>query len=203
MVLNDDAALVKMSINGDTDAFGQLVLKYQNLVFNICCRSLRNREDAYDISQEVFIKAFRAIKSFRFECSFSTWIYKITQNALKDFVAKNSRQKSVVLSDLTLDEDNEIAVDIPDRDENSQPDISAERKEMIIEVRKAISELPELYREIIVLRDMEDYSYEEISELLGIGLGTVKSRINRARFQLKEILEQRNFFTETPSNKMN
>ncbi|MBE6631968.1 MAG: sigma-70 family RNA polymerase sigma factor [Ruminococcaceae bacterium] len=202
MILNDDLVLIKKASNGDSDAFGQLIIKYQNLVYNVCYQFLRNSDDAYDVSQDVFLKAYRSIRTFRGECSFSTWLYRITQNAVKDHISRETRHRTVQMSSLTIDDDKETEIDLPDSDENGMPDVFAERKDTIKAVRDAISALPEMYKEVIVLRDIEERSYEEIAEMLGIELGTVKSRIYRARISLKEFLEKGNFFNNISSNSM-
>ncbi len=200
MLLNDESVWIKKAADGDADAFGRLVLKYQTFVYNICYQSLRNREDAYDVSQEIFIKAYKAVTSFRGDSSFSTWLYKISVNAIKDYVAKEYKRKTLSLQIRSSDDEDDIEIDVQDTDRNSDPELSTERNETVNAVRAAIAELPDIYREMIVLRDIENFSYEEISEMTALELGTVKSRLNRARKQLKEILENGNFFSDLPSN---
>ncbi|MBR6603125.1 MAG: sigma-70 family RNA polymerase sigma factor [Clostridia bacterium] len=185
--------LVKQASKGDSYAFGELVKKYEKMVYNLAYQYSGNREDAYDISQEVFIKAWRAIASFRGDCSFSTWLYRITKNAYLDYSMKLSRRETVSLG--VTDEDGEDKeIEIVSTDETTSPEKVAEKNERAAALHLAISSLGDEHREIIVLREFEGYSYEDIAEMLSLELGTVKSRINRARKQIKNFLEERNFF---------
>jgi RNA polymerase sigma factor (sigma-70 family) len=190
---DDDARLIHASLSGDNDAFGELVTKYESLIYNTAYQITGNAEDAFDISQETFIKAYRSLGSFRGDSKFSTWIYRICQNTAKDFLRSRARHKTVSLTAYEDDETKEIQIDIPDDNTMSQPDTSLERSENREAVRTAIANLSEDHKNVIVLRDIEGYSYDEISEILDLEIGTVKSRINRARLAIKDFLVKRNF----------
>ena len=186
--------LLKKSMKGDNDAFGELILKYENFVYNTVYHAIGNREDAFDVSQEVFIKAFRALKNFRGDCKFSTWLYKIAMNASKDYIREKSKRRTISLSDWTDEENGNRPPDIIEDSIDAKPEESYERNETRDSVRKAIANLSEDHRTVIVLRDIEGYSYEEIADMLDLEIGTVKSRISRARNAVKENLKEWNIY---------
>ena len=171
--------LIQRAIRGDEFAFEQLVKEHQRLVYNTALRACRNREDALDISQEVFIKVWRALPKFRFESSFSTWIYRITVNAVTDHVKKDK----AVYQTVELSEINELSG-------GEQPDDEVIKNDRITVLKSAMGKLSLEHKEIITLRDIEGYSYDEIANMLSLEVGTVKSRINRARSALKKILDE-------------
>lgn len=177
----------------DPALFPEIIEKYGSLVYNIARQSTRSDTEADDIAQEVFIKAWRSLPSFRGESSLSTWLGRITLNTCMDFARKRKRKPTISLTAFDEDDSDESRqLDIPDSDVSVSPETSAEKAETIALVRSAITALSEDQRTIIVLRDMEGYSYTEIAEMLGLELGTVKSRINRARQNIKEYLLKRN-----------
>lgn len=162
--------------------FEELVIESEKMVFNLAYRMTGNIEDAKDISQEAFIKAYKNIDKFNKESKFSTWVCSILKNTAIDFLRKktsNLKKQEKLLNENTK--------------EKYTPDIQEEfeKKETSIFVQKAIEELPINYREIIILRDIQSQSYEEISKILDLSLGTVKSRLNRGRGILKDILIKR------------
>ena len=178
--------LIESCKKGDRDAFNELVLKYQDSVINLAYNLLSNRDDAYDAAQETFIKVYRNIGSFRGDSSFVTWIYRITSNVCKDILRKRQKHSNVVsLSPSEGDSDSGF-MDI--RDDKKTPEERLEVTELQKEVREALSELKAEYREIIVYCDIEQLSYEEISKLLKCPMGTIKSRLSRARTALKNNL---------------
>ena len=190
---DEDIVLVKAASRGDSYAFGELVKKYERMVYNLAYQHSGNREDAFDISQEVFIKAWRALSTFRGDCSFSSWLYRITKNTYIDLSMKEARREHTSFS-ITDEDGEEKELDLPSTDETGSPEAVAEKNERARALRLAIASLGDDHREIIVLREFEGYSYDEIAEMTGLELGTVKSRINRARKQIKIFLEERNFF---------
>lgn len=195
---DEDARLVSAVLSGDNEAFAELVRKYEKLVYNAAYQLLRSEDDALDVSQETFFKAYRSLNSFRGDCRFSTWLYKICRNAALDFLRAEQRRRTVSLTD--DDEDSrEGMLDLPDPDALADPQNRLEQQEERLAVRAAIQQLSDEHREILVLRDMEGYSYEEIAEMLDLELGTVKSRINRARRAVKDFLEKGNFFAAESS----
>ena len=192
------ADLVRQAQNGDDDAFSELVRHYEKFVYNTACKALsaggRSIDGADDIAQSAFIKAWRNLSLFRGECTFSTWLYRITVNTARDMLRYESRRGTVSLVKDTEDEDDGSEWDVPVTSGDTIPEDAMERKEAILAVRRAIEELPEDQRQVIVMRDLHELSYQEIAEKLGIELGTVRSRINRGRQKLKNILENGNFF---------
>ncbi len=186
-------ALVVRAAKGDEAAFSSLMEQYEKLVFNLAYQYTQNREDAADVSQEVFLKLWRTLSSFRGESSFSTWVFRITQNSALDLLRKRTGSATVSLT--VPDEDGEERErELIDPGTEHDPAASVERKERREAVRDAIAALRADHREILVLREMQGFSYTEIAEMLGLELGTVKSRINRARMQVKEFLQKRNIF---------
>ncbi len=199
--------LVERAKNGDDDAFSEIVLHYEKFVYNTACKALsaggRSTDGADDIAQQAFIKAWRNLGSFRGDCTFSTWIYRITVNTARDVLRYESRRGTVSLVKDTEDEDDGSEWDVPVTSGDTVPEDALGRKETILAVRRAIEELPEDQRQVIVLRDLHELSYQEIGEMLGLEPGTVRSRINRGRQKLKNILENGNFFVSPSSKEQN
>lgn len=188
-------ALISRAAKGDEDAFSTLMERYEKLVFNLAYQYTQNREDAADVSQEVFLKLWRTLPSFRGESSFTTWLFRITQNSALDLLRKRAGSATVSLTVEGDDgEEDGRERDLADPTVGHDPAAAAEQKERASAIRAAIASLRADHREILVLREMRGFSYTEIAEMLGLELGTVKSRINRARIQVKEFLESRNFF---------
>ena len=184
-------ALVKKAKRGDEAAFGVLVETYERFVYHTALRMLKicggRAEDGEDVAQNAFLKAWRSLPSFRGECAFSTWLYRITVNCARDHCRFEIRHPTVSLSAAGEDEE-EFAIDVPVTSGEEVPEDALERKETIVMVRRAMEALPEDMRTVILLRDMEGLAYAEIADLLGLEQGTVKSRLNRARAALKEAL---------------
>ncbi len=179
-----DNELIKMCKRGSRHAFNMLFEKYQTQVVNIAYGMLSDKEDAYDAAQEVFIKVYRNMDSFKEQSSFTTWLYRITANVCADILRK--RQKHLNVTSLSQSEEDNRELDI--RDETLTPEESYELTERQSAVRNAIASLKEEYRTVITLCDIEGMSYEDIALVLNIPPGTVKSRISRARNSLKKIL---------------
>lgn len=181
--------LIGKAKQGDVEAFEKLIEGCQKKVFNIAFRMLGNFDDASELSQEVFLKAYKSIKNFKGDTLFNTWIYKVTTNACLDEIRKRKNKKVV-----SLDEDIEIGGNEMKRqikDDSPGPELTAEDNELKRAVKDSINMLSEEYRTVIVLRDIQGFSYEEISGIIKCPEGTVKSRINRARQALKKILQQK------------
>lgn len=187
MSSTNERNLVERAKSGDIEAFEQLIISCEKKVFNIAYRMIGNYDDANELAQEVFLKAFRSIKKFKGDSLFSTWIYKITANVCLDELRK--RKKKVVISldqDIELNE-GEVKRQIPD--DAPTPDLEVESNEIKSAVNESIQQLPEDYKSVIILRDIQGFSYTEISKIVNCPEGTVKSRINRARQALKKILQ--------------
>ena len=185
--------LVKRCKNGDREAFNELFAEYETKVINIAFGMLSNRDDAYDATQEVFIRVYRNISGFKENSSLSTWIYRITSNVCNDILRKRMKHSNTISINASNDDDGEYELHI--RDTAPTPDEYAEHNETQRIVRQAISELSAEYKEVITLCDVEDMSYDDISLILKCPVGTVKSRLNRARKALrKKLSENRELF---------
>ena len=185
-----DAALVENCKRGDVNAFSTLVTRYQDRIFNVIYRMVGNHEDAADLCQETFVKAFRAIATFEERSQFSTWLYRIATNTCFSFKrshAGKSAQEHTIDGNVA-----EWAEHHPRRhnDATTNPGEHAAQKERIEAVQKAILSLDKESRAIVVLRDIDGKSYEEIAEVLNCPIGTVRSRLHHARMELKERLQQ-------------
>ena len=181
-----DSELISQAKRGEGKAYDKLLNKYRNSVYNLVFRMVRDVQEAEDLTQEAFIKAFNSLAQFNEEYAFSTWLYKIATNNCIDFFRKRKLQT------LSLDKpiqykDSEIQQEIPDTDLNPEKTILAKERSAII--REAIDTLPEKYHSAIVLRHSEEKSYEEIAEILNLPIGTVKARIFRAREMLNKALK--------------
>ena len=185
MTREEEYAVIQRVRNGDPDAYEELVLANQKQVYHLALKMLGNEQDALDVAQEAFLKAYRSLDGFRADSKFSVWLYRLTSNLCIDFLRSRNRRPTVSLS--VEDEDGEEKeLTIPD--ERFSPQEELERKELRRAVRKGLAALPEEYREILLLRELSGLSYTEIAQTLQIEEGTVKSRIFRARKKLCAIL---------------
>jgi RNA polymerase sigma-70 factor (ECF subfamily) len=180
-----DRALVKAFQAGDKASFDELVLKHKDRLFNLCLRFLGDYQEANDSAQEVFVKVYRSLKRFRFESAFSTWLYRIAVNTCKNKLKSSEyrHRKKMVHLDNPGDTG---ALEI--RDETRSPLLELEKKERLNLIRRAIDSLPPEQKMVVVLRDIEGVSYEDIAHITGYSLGTVKSRLSRARLDLRKKL---------------
>lgn len=179
--MNDmEKMLIHRCKKGDLAAFEILIFHYQKKTYNIALGLVGNVEDAKDIAQDTFIKAFKSMDTFKEKSLFSTWLYRITINTSKDFLRK--RKNSMAVEDI-----NEIG-DI--KDKGLEPLEQLEQIEERKRVMKSLRQLNEEYKDVIILRDLHGFSYQEIADILVINLGTVKSRISRGRYQLRDILSR-------------
>lgn len=172
--------VIRRVLEGDADAFGAIVDEYGKNVYNLALRMTGCPEDAQDLSQEAFIKAFNSLPSFRGDSKFSVWLYRIVSNVCLDFLRSRSKRQTVSLN---VDDDGEDAeLDVPDL--RALPEEELERALTRSAVRRGLLSLPDDMRQILLLREIEGLSYEEIGLALGLEAGTVKSRIFRARKRL-------------------
>jgi len=176
----DDEALLERARRGDRDAFGELVVRHQDGLYTMALRVLGRPEDAADVVQETFLRAYVNLPRMR-ALSVRGWLYRVAINASRDVQRRMSRRPADPLEDT----EGKI-VDLPDP--ALGPEATAESRERMAAVRQALAGLPLEYRSAVVLRDVNDLSYEEIAEVLRVPLGTVKSRLNRARAQLAQAL---------------
>ncbi len=186
----EDKEIIGKFLEGDIAYFDKLVLKYKQMVFNVCLKMLGDYDEALEVTQDIFLKVYESLKNFRFEAKFSTYLYKITLNSCRSRLKALRRRK---LEYFSIDEPLETAEGKLKREFESScpnPKKVLEEKEKQSLVIKALFSLNPEYKEIIILRDIEGLEYKEIAKILNIDLGTVKSRLNRARNILKEKLEK-------------
>ena len=181
MTREQEGAVIKSVLNGNVNAFEALVREYEKNVYNLALRMTGSSEDAYDMSQEAFIKAYNSLASFRGDSKFSVWLYRIVSNVCLDFLRSRTRKPTVSLS-VEDDEGEEAQLDVAD--ESQSPELLLERSLTRDAVRRGLAQLAPDYRQILLLREIQGLSYEEISQALSLDLGTVKSRIFRARKKL-------------------
>lgn len=179
--------LIKKCQQGDVEAFEKLIASYQRKVYTIAYRYMGKREEAEDLAQEAFIKVFRSIKSFRGESSFQTWLYHVVSNVCRDALRKNSRRAEDYLDCAITTEKGEIKREVADW--SLSPEQVVESKELGEFLQSMINQLSPQHKEVIIMREIQDMSYEEIANELGCSLGTVKSRLSRARRSLREKIE--------------
>jgi len=182
-----DEELVHAFLGGDSTAFEELVSRYESTIMNMAYRLLGNRSDAADVTQEIFVLLLRKLGSFRGEAKFSTWLYRVSLNACHDHARRLRRHIS--LSDSPGEDLPEIEQRLAD-DGIESPEASLERTEIQGTVQEAIARLPHKFKEVIYLHDINGYDYKEVADILDISLGTVKSRLNRARGRLARELQE-------------
>lgn len=178
----DDNQAVRLAQQGDQEAFAMLVRAYQNKVFGLAVNVVHNRETADDLAQEIFLKAYLSLSRFRFESEFGTWLYQIAINHIRDYLRKHKKEKN----DLRLDDIPEPGLAEAEPSLQMAEEQEAERRRRLL--RQKLEEMPEKYRLIITLRDIQGLSYEEIGKILKLSPGTVDSRLHRARRLLRKKL---------------
>lgn len=185
----NDHDLIKAYKAGDMDAFQDLVIKYENRVFNHCLRMVNDEVESRDLTQEVFLKVYRNIKNYQHNYSFYTWLYRITVNTCIDYVRKKKRQPGKIsLSQGHFDDPSDAGKEQEIPDDPFGPEVKLSSLELSDTLNAAVMQLSEKLRAIIVLKEVEGFSYDEIAQILGCSRGTVKSRLFRARERLKELL---------------
>ena len=185
---NEDMELIAKALKGEQKAFERLMSKYQQMIHNLIFRMIYKKEDVEDLTQEAFIKAFNSLEKFDKQFSFATWLCKIATNNCIDYLRKKKLSTFSIDKEIESDEDN-MQFEIPDS--NFIPDkniLDSERKKIL---QNAIQNLPEKYRQVIILRHQEDMDYEEIAEKLDLPLGTIKAHIFRAREMLYKSLKDK------------
>jgi RNA polymerase sigma-70 factor (ECF subfamily) len=184
-----DQELIDECLAGRTDAFGRLVVRHQDRLYNSLYKMLGSAEDARDASQNAFVQAFQKLNTFRGNSSFYSWLFRIAMNAA---ISQKRKEKRISYSIDAVRE--QSGIEPTDTHESSQPTHSLEVTENQHAVRQALSELAEEYRTVLVLKEMEGLKYNEIAEIVGCPVGTVRSRIHRARAELK--LKLKPYFRE-------
>jgi RNA polymerase sigma-70 factor (ECF subfamily) len=184
-----DAELVARARGGDRAAFDELVLRHEDRVFNMALRMLGNADDALDLAQEVFLSAYRALKGFESKALFSTWLYRVTVNRCRDEMRRRATVKHTRPRPLGALRDADDPPEDPEARAASPVDAAVARESHGI-VAAAVAALPDDAREALVLRDVEGLAYEEIAEILDVPVGTVRSRLHRARSLVRERLRE-------------
>jgi len=183
-----DAELISISISGREESFEELVRRYQRPIVGYVFRMLGDYDSALDVTQEVFIKVYNSLHRYSSDYKFSTWLYRIAHNATIDHIRRNSANTQSIETETP---DGAYQLQIESRDPS--PEVVRERKEWKVEIEAVVKRLPTAYRELILLRHSQDLSYDEIAEVTGLPLGTVKNRLFRAREMMREIFIGRGF----------
>ena len=198
MTREEEYALVQRIQSGDSDAFAVLMDEYQKQVYHLALRTVGNPEDAADMTQEAFLRAYRAISSFRGDSKLSVWLYRLTQNVCIDFLRSRGRRPTV---SLTVENEADEVQELDVADDRFDPEEQYQRKALRDAVRRGLDALPAEYRAILVLREINGLSYAEIGEQLQLEEGTVKSRLFRARKKLCEFLQRDGNLPDTYASK--
>ena len=181
--------LIAKAARGNRDAFGELIRRYEKKVFALSNRLCGNPDDAADAAQDAFLSAWRNLPNFRGDAQFSTWLYRLTSNACMDILRRQQRRNAHAGPSLD-DEENPVELSDP----APAPQDIAERRELRQELQEALRTLSPEHRQVLILREIHQLSYEEIGQITGLDSGTVKSRIHRARENLRKILLSRGTF---------
>jgi RNA polymerase sigma-70 factor (ECF subfamily) len=181
--LGQEEALIRRIQSGDDAAFDRLVELCSGRVYSLAFRMMGNADDAQDVAQEVFVRVYQAIPRFRCDATFSTWLYRIVVNACHDEAARRKRRPQT-MSDAAPDDESPDMLDTLVAD--GEPEDLYLRHERQQALQQALLELPENFRAVVILHDVQGLSYDEMAEVLHTGLGTIKSRLNRARNMLRE-----------------
>lgn len=188
--MSEDKKLIEKAAGGDVEAFEKIIEEYQNIVYSIALRMSGNETDAFDMAQEVFIKLYRNLSKFDGRSKLSTWIYRVASNTCLDELKKRKRIRDNTKS---LNEEFETADDnvvLEIKDTKPLPEEEIENSEIKETLNSAILKLSDQHKEVIILRDIEGFSYEEIADITKNSVGTVKSRLSRARAALRKILKE-------------
>jgi RNA polymerase sigma-70 factor (ECF subfamily) len=185
-----EATLVERCRAGDLEAFDELVARHQSKIFNLCVWMLGDRDEAADAAQDAFVRAFRALANFRADAALGTWLHRIAVNVCLDARAKRSRAP-ISYSALESSDDEGESRSFDPADTADTPAQSFARREKRQAVLQALAQLPEHHRAVITLFDIQGRSYEEAAQVLELPMGTIKSRLNRARAALRQLLEER------------
>ena len=194
-----DELLIRRAQRGDADAFEQLLLEHQKNVYNLCYRMAGNPDDAMDLSQETFLRAWRCLDQYQFASAFSTWLYRLCSNICIDFLRRRRRQQTVPLTFEDADGEEQTYA-VPDA--QPLPEEQVELKLTRETLAAAMAQLLPEHRAVLQLRVVNEMNYEQIADVLDIQIGTVKSRLSRARNQLKKILERGNLSRRASSESM-
>lgn len=191
--------LITLAKDGDEAAFAQLVEQNQGRIYNLTLRMTGNSEDAADLTQETFLNAWRALSGFQGDSSFATWLYRMANNASIDFIRRQKRRREAAPTQSLDDETEGRTFEIPDH--RYSPEAALERSELRGAIERGLAALSDSHRAVLVLREIEGLSYQEIAAALSLEEGTVKSRIARARIELRKLLLSDGNFLPSVSSK--
>ena len=194
----EEGAIIQRVLAGEAEAFETLVLANQRKVYHLCLRMTGNQEDAEDLAQEAFLKAFQNLESFKGESGFGPWLYRLASNVCIDHLRREKRREK---STLTYLDDAGVAVEIELPAERFSPAVALDKRQVQERVQQGLDALTSEHRSILVLRELSGLSYDEIGSALGLSAGTVKSRISRARLALTKILVHDGNFSEGDSSR--
>lgn len=194
--MNEEQRWIAAARNGDQESFEKLVRLYEKRVFSLTSRMCRNSADAEEAAQEACLAAWQALPAFRGDASFATWLYRLVSNACVDILRREGRHQ--VMAGPSLD-DEESSPEPPDK--SPSPHALAERAELRRQIEAGLAALPPEYRQVLILREIHQCTYDEIAQICSIDLGTVKSRINRGRKRLRKILLESGNFSAAGASK--
>lgn len=194
--MNEEQRWIAAARNGDQESFEKLVRLYEKRVFSLTSRMCRNSADAEEAAQEAFLAAWQALPAFRGDASFATWLYRLVSNACVDILRREGRHQAMAGPSL---DDEESSPEPPDK--SPSPHALAERAELRRQIEAGLAALPPEYRQVLILREIHQCTYDEIAQICSIDLGTVKSRINRGRKRLRKILMESGNFSAAGASK--
>ena len=194
--MNEEQRWIAAARNGDQESFEKLVRLYEKRVFSLTSRMCRNSADAEEAAQEAFLAAWQALPAFRGDASFATWLYRLVSNACVDILWREGRHQAMAGPSL---DDEESSPEPPDK--SPSPHALAERAELRRQIEAGLAALPPEYRQVLILREIHQCTYDEIAQICSIDLGTVKSRINRGRKRLRKILLESGNFSAAGASK--
>ena len=194
--MNEEQRWIAAARNGDQESIEKLVRLYEKRVFSLTSRMCRNSADAEEAAQEAFLAAWQALPAFRGDASFATWLYRLVSNACVDILRREGRHQAMAGPSL---DDEESSPEPPDK--SPSPHALAERAELRRQIEAGLAALPPEYRQVLILREIHQCTYDEIAQICSIDLGTVKSRINRGRKRLRKILLESGNFSAAGASK--
>lgn len=194
--MNEEQRWIAAARNGDQESFEKLVRLYEKRVFSLTSRMCRNSADAEEAAQEAFLAAWQALPAFRGDASFATWLYRLVSNACVDILRREGRHQAMAGPSL---DDEGSSPEPPDK--SPSPHALAERAELRRQIEAGLAALPPEYRQVLILREIHQCTYDEIAQIYSIDLGTVKSRINRGRKRLRKILLESGNFSAAGASK--
>ena len=193
-----DQELAARARDGDQDAFEQLVRDNEKRIYTLALRMTGSREDALDLAQDAFFQAWKALPTFQGESSFATWLYRLATNLCLDHLRAQKRRTQSMGPALSLDDAENGPVQVADQ--QLQPQEAVERSERRRALERGLASLPDHHRQVLIMRELSGLSYQEIAQVLDLDLGTVKSRIARARLSLRKILLEDGNFFDSPAS---